>query len=103
EHQALEIELLCLPANIPEYIEIDMQELSIGDSVHLSDVKLPEGTASVALSLGEDHDMLIAAVVAPRIDAEAEDEDVEDEDAPEAGDVPTQDEDEDEEKDKDED
>ena len=97
EHQAVEIELLCLPANIPEYIEIDMQELNIGDSIHLSEVKLPEGTASVALSLGEDHDMPIAAVVAPRAAIEA-DEDVEDEDedAPGAGDVPTQDEDEDE-------
>ncbi|MFN2288689.1 MAG: 50S ribosomal protein L25/general stress protein Ctc [Chromatocurvus sp.] len=94
EHQAVEIELLCLPANIPEYIEIDMQELSIGDSIHLSEVKLPEGTASVALSLGEDHDMPIAAIVAPRAAIEAA-EDVEDEDATGAGDVPTQDEDED--------
>ncbi|TCO76256.1 50S ribosomal protein L25/general stress protein Ctc [Chromatocurvus halotolerans] len=94
EHQATEIELLCLPANIPEYIEIDMQDLSIGDSIHLSDVKLPEGTASVALSLGEDHDMPIAAVVAPRVDTEEED-DAEGEDAPAADEVPTQDDDED--------
>src|SRR6056297_239178 len=91
EHQATEIELLCLPANIPEYIEIDMQDLSIGDSIHLSDLKLPEGTASVALALGEDHDMPIAAVVAPRVQAEEDDEDVEDADAPGADEVPTQD------------
>ncbi|MFN2328638.1 MAG: 50S ribosomal protein L25/general stress protein Ctc [Chromatocurvus sp.] len=95
EHQATEIELLCLPSNIPEYIEIDMQDLSIGDSIHLSEVKLPEGTASVALSLGEDHDMPIAAVVAPRAAIEAEDEDAEDDNAPAADEVPTQDDDED--------
>ena len=97
EHQATEIELLCLPANIPEFIEIDMQDLSIGDSVHLSDIVLPEGTASVALALGEDHDMPVAAVVAPRVAAEDEDEGAEDEDAPAADEVPTQDEDKDDE------
>jgi len=97
EHQATEIELLCLPANIPEYIEIDMQDLSVGDTLHLSDIKLPEGTSSVALSLGDDHDIPIAAVVAPRAAVEAEDEDAEAGDAPAADEVPTQAEDEDDE------
>jgi large subunit ribosomal protein L25 len=90
EHQAVEIELLCLPANIPEYIEVDMQELSVGDSIHLSEVKLPEGVASVALALGEDHDLPIAAVVAPRV---AVDEDESEDETPAADDVPAGDED----------
>ncbi len=92
EHQATEIELLCLPSNIPEYIEIDMQDFSIGDSIHLSEVSLPEGTTSVALALGEDHDMPIAAIIAPRAAIEAADEEgAEDEGTPAAGEVPTQD------------
>jgi large subunit ribosomal protein L25 len=90
EHQAVEIEVLCLPSKIPEYIEVDMQELSVGDSIHLSEVQLPEGVASVALALGEDHDLPIAAVVAPRVAAE---EDEAEDEAPAAGDVPAGDED----------
>lgn len=92
EHQATEIELLCLPSNIPEYIEIDMQDFSIGDSIHLSEITLPEGTESVALGLGEDHDMPIAAIIAPRAAIEAADQEgAEDADTPAAGEVPTQD------------
>jgi large subunit ribosomal protein L25 len=66
EHQSTEIEVQCLPGNIPEYIEVDMTAVTLGDTVHLSDVPLPEGVVSVALSYGEDHDEAIASVVAPR-------------------------------------
>lgn len=37
------LEVYCLPSNIPESIEIDMAELSINQSIHVSDLKLPEG------------------------------------------------------------
>ena len=53
QHQATDIEVQCLPADIPEYIEVDMLEVEIGQIVHLSDVTLPEGVTSVALALGE--------------------------------------------------
>ncbi|KGE04793.1 50S ribosomal protein L25/general stress protein Ctc [Pseudohaliea rubra] len=87
EHQALEIELLCLPSAIPEYLEVDMADVGLGDSVHLSDVILPAGVESVALSYGEDHDEAIATVIAPR--GLKSDEDADDGAAPAAGEVPS--------------
>lgn len=83
QHQATDIEIQCLPSAIPSYIEVDMLDIDVGDIVHLSDITLPEGVTSVALALGEDHDLAIASVIAPRgagADEEAE------EDAAEAGD-----------------
>ena len=66
QHQATDIEVSCLPGDIPEYIEVDMLEVETGQIVHLSDVTLPEGVSSVALALGEDHDLAIASVLAPK-------------------------------------
>ena len=66
QHQATDIEVQCLPADIPEYIEVDMIELETGQIVHLSDVTLPAGVTSVALALGESHDLAIASVLAPK-------------------------------------
>ena len=65
-----EIEISCLPKDLPEYIEVDMLNLDIGDSIHLSDVKLPAGVTSVALTHGEESDLNVAAVHAPRTEAE---------------------------------
>ncbi|MBT4522455.1 MAG: 50S ribosomal protein L25/general stress protein Ctc, partial [Halieaceae bacterium] len=53
QHQVTDIEVQCLPGDIPEYIEVDMQDVETGQIVHLSDVALPEGVSSVALALGE--------------------------------------------------
>ena len=89
EHQSLEIEVLCLPSAIPEYIEVDMADIGLGDSVHLSDVTLPEGVESVALSYGEDHDEVIASVIQPRGLKSDEEEDEEAAEAPAADDVPS--------------
>jgi len=61
-----EIEISCLPKDLPEFIEVDMLNLEIGDSIHLSDIKLPAGVTSVALSHGPDMDHNVAAVHAPR-------------------------------------
>ena len=84
QHQATDIEVQCLSGDIPEYIELDMLEVNVGDIVHLSEIKLPEGVTSVALALGEDHDLAIASVVAPKGGNEGEDED-EVEEADDAG------------------
>lgn len=77
QHQLTDIEVQCLPGDIPEYIEVDMQEAHTGDIIHLSDVKLPEGVTSVALSLGEDHDLAIASVLAPKGGGAEEEEELE--------------------------
>jgi large subunit ribosomal protein L25 len=71
QHQETDIEVQCLPADIPAFIEVDMKNVELGQIVHLSEVTLPAGVISVALSLGEDHDLAIASVNAPRV-AEAE-------------------------------
>ena len=67
-----EIEVSCLPKDLPGYIEVDMLEVELGESVHLSDIKLPEGVISVALSVGEKNDLSVAIVQAPRGVAEDE-------------------------------
>lgn len=77
-HNESEITVACLPRNIPEYLEIDMSQLSIGDSVHLSDIKLPEDVRIVDLvEKGDDSDRAIASCIAQRVEV------IED-DAPEA-------------------
>ena len=74
QHQETDIEVQCLPKDIPEYIEVDMLKVEVGQIIHLSDVVLPEGVSSVALGLGEDHDLAIASIVAPRGGSESEEE-----------------------------
>ena len=76
QHQATDIEVQCLPGDIPEYISVDMENIKIGEIVHLSDITLPEGVVSVALALGEDYDLAVASVIAPK-GAAIDDEDVE--------------------------
>jgi large subunit ribosomal protein L25 len=72
QHQATDIEVQCLPKDIPAFIEVDMLNVHTGQIVHLSDVVLPPGVTSVALALGEDHDLAIASVIAPRGGDDAE-------------------------------
>ncbi len=66
QHQMTEVEVQCLPGDIPEYLEVDMLEVTTGQIVHLSDITFPEGVVSTALSLGEDHDLAVASIIAPR-------------------------------------
>jgi len=66
QHQATDIEVLCLPTDIPEFIEVDMADVKAGEIIHLSNITLPAGVISVALALGEDHDLAIASVVAAK-------------------------------------
>ncbi|MDH5423359.1 MAG: 50S ribosomal protein L25/general stress protein Ctc [Gammaproteobacteria bacterium] len=73
-HIMIEIEVNCLPKDIPEFIEVDMGALEIDSSIHLSELKLPKGVESVILSHGADHDSAVAAIHAVR-GAKADDED----------------------------
>jgi large subunit ribosomal protein L25 len=65
----VEVEVQCLPKNIPEYIEVDVSTLGIGDARHLRDVVLPPGVEILALAHDEEHehDIAIAAVHHPRV------------------------------------
>lgn len=53
-HMLNEVEVRCLPADLPEYIEVDLSALNLDESIHLSDLKLPKGVELVALSHGDD-------------------------------------------------
>ena len=77
-----EIEIVCFPKDLPEFIEVDMLTLDIGDAVHLADITLPEGVASVAITAG--NDLSVATVQAPRAAVEEETEAPETPDAPES-------------------
>lgn len=55
-HHTNEVEIECLPANLPEFIEVDISALEIGDAIRLSGLKLPEGVALVDLFGLEDMD-----------------------------------------------
>ena len=80
-HELTEVEVACLPKDLPEAIEVDLGNLAVGAVVHLSDLKLPAGVEIPALKLGKEHD--VAVVVAKHGK-----EEVEEVAAPEAAEVP---------------
>jgi len=77
-HAMVDVEVSCLPAVLPEFIEVDLENMEIGQSVHLSDLSLPEGVVIPVLAQGEDHDHPVAQVVKTKVKAEVEDEEVAD-------------------------
>jgi len=66
QHSANEVHISCLPKDLPEYIEVDMSGCHVGQSLHLSDLVLPPGVESVALSHGPEHDIPVATVLSPK-------------------------------------
>lgn len=64
EHLMTDVEVRCLPRNLPEYLEIDVSPMELNQILHLSDIKLPEGVALVALEHGQDHP--VVAINPPR-------------------------------------
>ena len=72
-HLITELEISCLPADLPEYIEIDMAAIDVGESIHLTDIILPEGVSNVALmQVDHDHDQPVASIHIPRGEVEPE-------------------------------
>lgn len=63
---ANDIEISTLPNNLPEFIEVDMAAVEVGTTLHLSDLKLPEGVTIPALAHGADHDQAIANIHAAK-------------------------------------
>jgi len=52
--------------SLPEFIELDVSAMEMGDSLHLSDLKLPAGVEIVELSHGAEHDLPVVTIVATR-------------------------------------
>jgi len=71
-HVFTELDISCLPDDLPNYIEVDLSELQIGHSIHLSQLKLPKGVESTQLRAGDD--FVVATIPIPRAEAEKEDE-----------------------------
>lgn len=59
---ASDVEIACLPGNLPEYLTVDLIDVHVGTTLHLSDIKLPEGVEIPALAQGHDYDQPIANV-----------------------------------------
>jgi large subunit ribosomal protein L25 len=64
-----EIELFCLPTAIPESIEVDISDLTIGDSIHIREIALPGD-----VELPEDIDFTVVTVLAPKVEEEVVEE-----------------------------
>ena len=62
-----DIDITCLASNLPEYIEVDVEALDIGDSIFLSALNLPEGVEIPTLALGEDRDQAVVSVAEAKV------------------------------------
>ena len=64
-HIMVEVDISCLPKDLPTYIEVDLINLAIGDSIHLSEIKVPEGVELTGLS--EENDPIITSISKPKV------------------------------------
>lgn len=69
-HELNEVVIECLPRDLPEFLEVDLSELTVGTILHMSDIKLPAGVSIPELKLGKEHDL--ALVIAKHGKEEAE-------------------------------
>jgi large subunit ribosomal protein L25 len=68
-HVLNELYITCLPDDLPEFVEVDLGNLSVGNSIHARDLKLPKG---VELALKKDENPVVATVVVPQLVTEEE-------------------------------
>ena len=73
-HEIIEVEVECLPKDLPEYIEVDISGMEVGESLHLSDLKMPEGAVLLELARGEGHDLGVVSIHTKRGTTELEEE-----------------------------
>ncbi len=76
-HNLSDIEIACEARNLPEYIEVDLTDVHLGQTIHLSDLKLPKGVEIPALAHGEEHNLPVVSIrgaAKASADDEAEDE-----------------------------
>ncbi len=72
-----ELEISCLPANLPEYIEVDLVDMELDQILHLSDIKVSDDVEIIELAQGEGHDQPVANCSVLRAAAIEDDEDAE--------------------------
>ena len=69
-HELNEVTITCLPRDLPEFIELDLSTLALGDIVHLSELKLPAGVELPELKLGKEHDVALVIAKHGRVELE---------------------------------
>ncbi len=69
-HEMNEVQITCLPKDLPEFIEVDLADLSLGQTIHLSELKLPKGVEVPELKLGKEHDVAVVVARAGRVEVE---------------------------------
>ncbi|NOS87615.1 MAG: 50S ribosomal protein L25/general stress protein Ctc [Methylococcaceae bacterium] len=65
-HSLVDVEVSCLPAALPEFIEVNLANLDIGGTIHLSDLVLPAGVEIVVLAQGPEHDLPVVSMMASK-------------------------------------
>lgn len=83
-HEMTEIEVACLPGDLPAFIQVDLSEIKVGDTLHLSDVKLPEGVHVPQLAADREHDIAVVVARMGRVEVEPEAAEEESAEAPAA-------------------
>jgi len=71
-HELNEIRVSCLPKDLPEFIEVDLSALTLGDIIHISELSLPEGVSIPELKLGKEHDVAVVIARHARVEVEEE-------------------------------
>ena len=66
-HHMTEVEITCLPKDLPEYLPVDTLHMNIGDSIHLSQIPLPEGVEVPTLAHGPEHDQPVISIQMARV------------------------------------
>ncbi len=67
-HIMSDVEVSCFPADLPEYIEVDVSNMILNQTIHLSEITLPKGIELVAFAHGvEEHDLPVVSIHIPRI------------------------------------
>jgi large subunit ribosomal protein L25 len=62
EHHMIDVEVSCLPADLPEFIEVNLENVELGQTLHLTDLVLPKGVSLLELNKGETHDLAVVTV-----------------------------------------
>ncbi|WP_296243096.1 MULTISPECIES: 50S ribosomal protein L25/general stress protein Ctc [unclassified Psychrobacter] len=70
-----DVEIVCLPSELPEYLEVDVSGMEIGDLFRLSDINLPEGVILFDLDMEDAHDRTIVNMQPPTVEEVDEDAD----------------------------
>jgi large subunit ribosomal protein L25 len=65
-HSMTAVDIACKAKDLPEYLEVDLSGMDLGDILHLSHIVLPKGVQIPALAQGEDHDLPVVSIHAPK-------------------------------------